>query len=106
MYPRDLVLRRFAGDLQTDWLIEGKAVKEGNAKQAVREAVAQLLEYSYYEYEKRDEPKPHLMALFTEDIGQYSEYLEDHGIASVWRAPDGEWAGSATAISWGLVSGT
>jgi hypothetical protein len=106
MYPRDLVLRRLVGELQTDWLIEGKAVKEGNAKQAVREAVAQLLEYSYYEYEKRDEPKPHLMALFTEDIGQYSEYLEDHGIASVWRAPDGEWAGSATAISWGLVSGT
>ncbi|SED66916.1 protein of unknown function [Streptomyces sp. 3213] len=103
MYPRDLVLRRPTEDHQSDWLVEGKTVKKGNTTQAVREAVGQLLEYSYYWYEKRDEPKPRLVALFTEDVGQYSEYLEDHGIASVWRAPDGGWAGSPTAISWGLT---
>ncbi|MGQ4435981.1 MULTISPECIES: MrcB family domain-containing protein [unclassified Streptomyces] len=104
MHPRDLVLRRSAAATQPDWLVEGKTVKNGNATRAVREAVGQLLEYSYYWYEKRDELKPHLVALFTEDVGEYSEYLEDHGIASVWRAPDGEWAGSPTATTWGLVA--
>ena len=102
MYPRDLVLRRPAVDPQRSWLVEGKAVKKGNATQAVREAVGQLYEYSYYWHLKRGEPKPHLVALFTEDIGHYAEYLEEHGIASIWRTEDGGWAGSPTAVSWDL----
>ncbi|WP_097254409.1 MrcB family domain-containing protein [Streptomyces sp. Ag109_G2-15] len=103
MYPRDLVLRRRVADEPRTWLVEGKAVKKGNATKAVREAVAQLLEYSYYWHEKRDEPKPHLIALFTEDIGQYAEYLEDHDIASIWRTTDGGWAGSSMAVTWDLA---
>ncbi|WP_189588672.1 MrcB family domain-containing protein [Streptomyces massasporeus] len=105
MYPRDLVLRRPAVDQQRSWLVEGKAVKKGNATQAVREAVGQLYEYSYYWHQKRGEPKPHLVALFTEDIGHYAEYLEEHGIASIWRAEGGGWAGSPTAASWDLAVG-
>ncbi|MCT9139985.1 DUF3578 domain-containing protein [Streptomyces violarus] len=105
MYPRDLVLRRPAVDQQRAWLVEGKAVKRGNATQAVREAVGQLYEYSYYWHEKRGDSKPHLIALFTEGIGHYAEYLEEHGIASIWRTEDGDWAGSPTAVSWNLAVG-
>jgi hypothetical protein len=105
MYPRDLVLRRPAADQQRSWLVEGKAVKRGNATQAVREAVGQLYEYSYYWHEKRSEPKPHLVALFTEGIGHYAEYLEEHDIASIWRTEEGGWAGSPTAVSWDLAVG-
>ncbi|MFI2718830.1 MrcB family domain-containing protein [Streptomyces collinus] len=104
MYPRDLVLRRPAVDRQRSWLVEGKTVKRGNATQAVREAVGQLYEYSYYWHEKRSEPKPHLVALFTEDIGHYAEYLEERGIASIWRIEGGGWAGSPTAVSWDLAA--
>ncbi|MFE2097220.1 MrcB family domain-containing protein [Streptomyces sp. NPDC059468] len=104
MYPRDLVLRRRVANESCTWLVEGKAVMKGNVTKAVREAVAQLLEYSYYWHEKRGEPKPHLIALFTEGIGQYAEYLEDHGIASIWRTADGDWAGSSEAVSWNLAS--
>jgi hypothetical protein len=104
MYPRDLVLRRPAVDRQRSWLVEGKAVKKGNATQAVRQAVGQLYEYSYYWHEKRGESKPYLVALFTEDIGHYAEYLEDHGIASIWRTDAGGWAGSPTAVSWDLAA--
>ncbi|WP_159401375.1 MrcB family domain-containing protein [Streptomyces maremycinicus] len=104
MYPRDLVLRRPAAKEQRAWLVEGKVVKKGNATKAVREAVGQLLEYSYYWHEKLGEPKPHLIALFTEDIGQYAQYLEDHGIASIWRTGDEDWAGSPLAASWDLTA--
>ncbi|MGW0705030.1 MrcB family domain-containing protein [Streptomyces sp. NPDC002643] len=104
MHPRDLVLRR-GGARQRAWLVEGKAVKNGNATNAVREAVGQLFEYSYFWHEKRGEPKPHLIALFTEGIGHYTEYLEDHGVASIWRDGD-EWCGSVSAVSWGLAGGT
>ncbi|MFG2883859.1 MrcB family domain-containing protein [Streptomyces sp. NPDC048297] len=103
MYPRDLVLRRRIADEPRTWLVEGKAVMKGNATKAVREAVAQLLEYSYYWHEKRGEPKPHLIALFTEGVGQYAEYLEDQGIASIWRTPEGTWAGSPMAAAWNLI---
>jgi hypothetical protein len=103
MYPRDLVLRRPAADQQPSWLVEGKAVKRGNATQAVREAVGQLYEYSYYWHEKRGEPKPHLVALFTESIGHYAAYLEEHGIASIWHSEDRGWVGSRTAVSWALA---
>lgn len=105
MHPRDLVLRGGSASGQRAWLVEGKAVKNGNATIAVREAVGQLFEYSYFWHEKRGEPKPHLVALFTEGIGRYAEYLEDHGVASIWRDEDA-WCGSQTAASWGLAAET
>ncbi|MFD7103905.1 MrcB family domain-containing protein [Streptomyces celluloflavus] len=100
VHPRDLVLQ--AGDVE--WLVEAKAVKKGNSTQAVREAVAQLLEYRYFWYTQRHEPKPHLLGLFSEDIGCYATYLEDHGIGSIWSTHEG-WAGSASAVGWGMVEG-
>lgn len=103
MHPRDLVLHRRDSSGRRAWLVEGKAVKNGNATNAVRGAVGQLLEYSYFWHEKRGEPKPHLIALFTESIGHYTEYLEDHGVASIWRDESG-WSGSPTAASWGLTT--
>lgn len=103
MYPRDLVLRRSLAESRADWLVEGKTVKHGNATRAVREAVGQLLEYSYYLYERPGKPKPHLIALFTEDVGHYAEYLEQRGIASIWRSGDEGWAGSPLAASWDLA---
>ncbi|WP_370419878.1 DUF3578 domain-containing protein [Streptomyces sp. QH1-20] len=98
VHPRDLVLRQNG----VEWLVEAKTIKRGNPTTAVREAVGQLLEYRYFWYELQGQAKPHLLALFTEDIHVYAEYLEQHGIAAVWRTLDG-WAGSASAVSWGLV---
>ncbi|MFC9878615.1 MrcB family domain-containing protein [Streptomyces libani] len=98
VHPRDLVLQ--AGD--AEWLVEAKAVKKGNATQAVREAVGQLLEYRYFWYLQKGQPKPHLLGLFSESIGAYASYLEAHGIGAIWRTSDG-WAGSASAIEWGMA---
>lgn len=98
VHPRDLVLQT----VEDEWLVEAKAVKKGNATQAVREAVGQLLEYSYFWYVQKGLRKPHLLGLFSEDIGVYASYLEDHGIGAIWRTSDG-WAGSASAVEWGMV---
>lgn len=98
VHPRDLMLRKGG----TEWLVEAKTVTLGNPTKAVREAVAQLLEYSYFLHEQADGSQPNLLALFTEDIGAYVEYLEHRGIASVWRTPTG-WAGSTSAIAAGLI---
>ncbi len=102
VHPRDLILCRREVSRESTWLVEAKVVRNGNPTAAVREAVGQLFEYSYLIYRKRGEPKPHLLALFTEGIGVYEEYLEDHGVASVWQ-DEGEWRGSETATSWGLA---
>ncbi|MGW3013631.1 MrcB family domain-containing protein [Streptomyces sp. NPDC001219] len=98
VHPRDLVLQA-GGD---EWLVEAKAVKKGNATQAVREAVGQLLEYRHFYYLQKGRPKPHLLGLFSESIGAYADYLEAHGIGSIWRTSDG-WAGSASAVEWGMA---
>ncbi|WP_063735455.1 MrcB family domain-containing protein [Streptomyces sp. RTd22] len=98
MHPKDLVLRKD----DVEWLVEAKSVKRGNPTKAVREALGQLSEYSYFLYEEQGHPKPHLLALFTEDIKVYAPYLEDRGIASVWKTIDG-WAGSPLAVAWGMV---
>ncbi|KAK1180431.1 DUF3578 domain-containing protein [Streptomyces sp. NBS 14/10] len=98
MHPKDLVLRKDG----VEWLVEAKTVKRGNPTKAVREAVGQLFEYNHFLYEQVGHAKPHLLALFTEDIGAYAAYLEGLGIASVWRTVDG-WAGSASAATWGIV---
>jgi hypothetical protein len=97
-HPKDLVLRKDG----IEWLVEAKTVKRGNPTKAVREAVGQLFEYNHFLYEQEGYPKPHLLALFTDDIGAYAAYLEGLGVASIWRTVDG-WAGSASAATWGLV---
>lgn len=98
MHPRDLVLRK-SGE---EWLVEAKAVKDGNPTKAVREAVGQLFEYRYFLHAK-DDSKPGLIGLFTESVGVYAEYLESQGIASVWKSDDGGWGGSSLAFKWGLI---
>lgn len=105
VHPRDLILRSAesgAGE-GPEWLVEAKAVRAGNQTAAVREVVGQLNEYRYFLYRERRRADPHLLGLFTHDIGVYSRYLEDHGIASVWQA-DGGWQGSPLAVEWNLVS--
>ncbi|MEU0811434.1 DUF3578 domain-containing protein [Streptomyces sp. NPDC005970] len=97
-HPKDLVLRKDG----IEWLVEAKTVKRGNPTKAVREAVGQLFEYNHFLYEQEGHPKPHLLALFTEDIKAYAAYLEGLGIASIWKTVDG-WAGSESAATWGFV---
>ncbi|MEU8350647.1 DUF3578 domain-containing protein [Streptomyces sp. NPDC048845] len=98
VHPRDLVLRK-DGD---EWLVEAKVVRRGNATEAVRGALAQLLEYSHFLY-AQSAVEPKLVALFTEEVGAYVNYLESHGIASIWKTPEG-WAGSISAVKFGLVA--
>ncbi|MCC3774202.1 MrcB family domain-containing protein [Streptomyces sp. UNOB3_S3] len=95
-HPKDLILRRDG----VEWLVEAKTIKRNNPTSAVREAVGQLLEYSHFLYEQPT--RPHLLALFTEDIKVFAPYLEELKIASIWRTPEG-WAGSSSAVAWGLV---
>lgn len=97
VHPRDLVLSKQG----REWLVEAKVVKSGNPTKAVREAVAQLLEYGHFLY--KGEVNLRLVGLFTEDVGVYVDYLEVQGIASVWKIPGG-WAGSRSAIDDGLVA--
>ncbi|WP_371538110.1 DUF3578 domain-containing protein [Streptomyces sp. NBC_00466] len=104
VHPKDVTLHR-AEEIehaQSEWLVEAKVVRKGNVTQAVREAVGQLKEYSYFLYGESKRPRPHLVGLFTENIGAYATYLESEGIASLWQT-EGGWAGSPLATSWGLV---
>jgi hypothetical protein len=95
-HPRDLVLRR--GSIHV--LVEAKVVYGGNATEAVRGAVGQLLSYSYFLYEGDNQPTQ--MALFTEPIGDaYVGFLEAQGIAAVWW--NRGWVGSHSAEMLGLV---
>ncbi|MFE6028056.1 MrcB family domain-containing protein [Streptomyces niveus] len=104
MHPRDLVLRRQdeEPDTEGEWLVEAKVVRDGNPTEAVRHAVGQLFEYSHFLYRERGRPEPHLIGLFTEDVGVYSGYLERRGIASIWQTANG-WEGSSCASKWGMV---
>ncbi|OAI55457.1 hypothetical protein AYO48_03650 [Gaiella sp. SCGC AG-212-M14] len=97
-HPKDLVLRRN----DREWLVEGKVLYRGNAAHAVRGAIGQLLEYERFLYDA-DSPRPALVALFTEPVGDaYVELLEAINIAPVWR--DGvSWLGSAAAFEAGLI---
>ncbi|MER8070114.1 DUF3578 domain-containing protein [Streptomyces sp. NPDC094034] len=104
VHPKDLVLNRMNEGSSTgdEWLVEAKVVRGGNPTEAVRQAVGQLYEYSHFLYLERKRPEPYLIGLFTEDIGGYSDYLEQRGIASIWR--DGEdWGGSPRAVEWGMA---
>lgn len=104
MHPRDLVLRRQDDAKKTgfEWLVEAKVVRDGNPTEAVRQVLGQLYEYSHFLYAENKLPEPHLVALFTQDIGIYSKYLERWGIASVWREGQG-WGGSAKAEEWNML---
>ena len=96
-HPRDLVLRK-DGD---EWLVEVKVLYQGNATEAVREALGQLFAYRHFHYPP-DQP-PQLVGVFSEPIGEaYVEFLESCGIASIWKGDDG-WEGSPSAVGAGLV---
>ncbi|WP_059008683.1 MrcB family domain-containing protein [Streptomyces specialis] len=95
VHPRDLMLTT----ITEEWLVEAKVVTNQNPTKAVREAVGQLFEYRHFFCRESD---PHLLALFTEDILTYADYLETLGIGSAWKTPEG-WSGSRSAIEWGIV---
>lgn len=97
-HPRDLELVH--PPTGQTFLIEAKVVYRGNATEAVRAAVGQLLTYSHFLY---DGTKPHLVALFSEPVGSaYAAFLHEHGIAAVWWE-DGEWRGSSLAQQQQLI---
>ncbi|MFJ2786915.1 MULTISPECIES: MrcB family domain-containing protein [unclassified Streptomyces] len=102
-HPKDLVLKKpqEPGAREPEWLVEAKVVRNGNATMAVREALGQLFEYRHFLYQK--EPEPFLIGLFSEGIGAYVPYLEEQGIASIWRSEDG-WDGSPKARAWGMTT--
>jgi hypothetical protein len=96
-HPVDLVLRRQGAS----WLVEGKVLYAGNATQAVRAALGQLYAYRHFLYPLQ--PDLRLLALFAEPIGDaFASFLEEVGVASVWRVPDA-WAGSDIARDAGLT---
>jgi hypothetical protein len=97
-HPKDLVLRKEGAQ----FLVEAKVVRNGNATQAVREAVGQLLTYSHF---LSDGPPPQLVALLSEDVGRaYVQFLSKIGIGSVWFSK-GRWFGSPETMSVGLAEG-
>lgn len=99
LHPRDLVLRR-PGE---EWLVEAKVLYMGNATGAVRAALAQVLMYRFFLYQRR---RPRLLALFSEPVGDaYVGFLESHDVASVWRADDDRWWASSTAVAFESGSG-
>lgn len=97
--PRDLVMYRDEGE----WLVEAKQVVQGNPRDSVRQAIGQLLEYRFCLYGSQE--SPHMVALFSEDIGNlFRDLLETIEIGAIWRTADGSWSGSARAKSWGLTN--
>lgn len=96
VHPRDLTLTRSG----RHWLVEVKIIYAGNATDAVRAVVGQLLQYRHFLY-KPDETVE-LVAVFNEAVGDaYTDFLETLGIRSVWRHNDA-WEGSVTARGEGL----
>jgi hypothetical protein len=90
-HPRDLVLRRE----HREWLIEAKIVYRGNATEAVRAAIGQLLTYRHLLYRSRTAPR--LVALFSEPVGElYVQLLEELGILTVWKEA-ATWRSSTSA---------
>lgn len=73
---------------------------KGNATDAVRAVVGQLFQYRHFLYPQAGNPS---LVEFFEPIGEaYVDFLEQLGIRSVWRAPDG-WRGSVSASREDLV---
>ncbi|GGU64127.1 MrcB family domain-containing protein [Streptomyces lavendofoliae] len=101
VHPRDVVLRHHRSPGR-EWLVEGKTVKPGQEYRAVREAVGQLYEYRHFYYEKKGQRPPYLLALFTHDIGEFTDYLATLGIVAMWERPSG-WGGSEQVVKWRLA---
>ncbi len=94
-HPKDIVIRRQADE----WLTEAKVIYRGNATNAVRAAIGQLLTYRYM----MPGGTTGMLALFSENIGEaYVHLLESLGIASVW-SEGGKWRGSTGAVTTGLA---
>ncbi|GGY29233.1 hypothetical protein GCM10010363_06970 [Streptomyces omiyaensis] len=101
-HPKDLILKGGpVGDQVSEWLVEAKIVRNGNVTAAVREALGQLFEYRHFLYSQ--DARPFLVGLFSQEVGVYAPYLEEQGIASVWRDGDG-WDGSPRARTWRLTT--
>ncbi len=97
VHPRDLTLLKY-GD---EWLVEAKVVYRGNATNAVRDAIGQLLQYRHFLYASGSAVR--LVALFTEPVDDaYVDLLESVGIMTVWKATGG-WQANAVAKSDGLI---
>ncbi|MBM4414975.1 MAG: DUF3578 domain-containing protein [Chloroflexi bacterium] len=80
-HPVDLVAVTSGGV----WIVEAKVLKQGNATQAVREAIGQLFHYRYLHWTLSGEPAPAgIVALFSEPIGDlYVDLLHELGIEAV-----------------------
>jgi hypothetical protein len=90
VHPIDLVVHT----AQAKWFVEAKVLYHGNATAAVRAALAQVLMYAHF---LGNTPRPKRLALFSEPIGDaYVDFLEVHGVASVW-AVDRHWRASTSA---------
>ena len=97
VHPRDLMLSRSG----KRWMVEAKILYQGNATDAVRAAVGQLLHYRYFLHPRVE--RPDLLALFDRPIGApHIGFLKEVGIASAWR--DGStWCGSSPLSEHGLA---
>jgi hypothetical protein len=90
VHPRDLTV----DGPGLHWLVEAKTVP-ANAEIAVREAIGQLFSYRHFFYRQLTQPDPHLVALFTEPIGNaFALLLDSLGIESIWWNGT-EWDGQA-----------
>ncbi len=97
-HPQDLVLRRDG----ITYVVEVKVVYNGNATDAVRAALGQLLGYKHFLYAPAAPPR--LVALFSEPVGDaYVAFLEAHKVASIWWQ-DQSWRGSPVAREWQLAA--
>jgi hypothetical protein len=80
------------------WLVEAKTVGP-NAEVVVREAIGQLFAYRHFCYRDIDRPDPHLVALFSEPIGDaFVNLIASLGIEAIWR-DQGEWHGRSPLSS-------
>ncbi|MEQ8832822.1 MAG: hypothetical protein RJQ01_09430 [Microcella sp.] len=95
-HPIDLVIR---GD-EREWIVEAKVLYRGNATDAVRAAIGQLLMYRQF---LRPTGDCGMAALFAEPIGDaYAQFLDELHIAAIWQQA-GEWAGNRCARAEGLT---
>jgi len=75
------------------YIAELEVIRNANAAPAVREAIGQLLEYSYGYFVSQSKPEPALVAVFSEPIGEfYASLLERLRIKVAWKDA-GQWYG-------------
>lgn len=105
-HPIDLVFRRSVGDTESTLIVEVKVVRGGGAKDAVREAIGQLLTYRFLLFAPHVRRAIGLVAAFSEDIGAELRELmnQELDIAVLWLA-DREWRGCELAENRSLVAG-